>query len=132
MESAGGGGNGGDRHRYFAESNQKRFSCLEERRGFSVRHRRMRQGSSRKVSDLPGTHKTFALAISRPLKSHRHVRAEVAEGTRNSGRDRGKGSRLVSVSSGRTIGLKHVGYHCRGSRRDSPGAVADVAAVAVW
>ena len=28
--------------------------------------------------------------------------------------------------------LEYVSRHCRGSRRDSPGAVADVAAVAVW
>ncbi len=39
---------------------------------------------------------------------------------------------LVDVSSGRTIGLRYVGYHFPGSRRDSPGAGADVAAVAVW
>src|SRR6266576_3902082 len=92
----------------------------------------MRQGSSREMSNLPGTHKTFALAVSRPVKGHRHVRAEVKEGTRNSGRDRIQDSSLVGVSSGRTIGLRYVGYHFPGSRRDSPGEVADVAAVALW
>src|SRR6266404_4419724 len=92
----------------------------------------MRRGSGREMSNLPRAHNTFALAISRSVKSHRLVRAEVAQGTRNSGRDRIQDSRLVGVSSGRTIGLRHVGYHFPESRRDSPGAVADVAAVAVW
>src|SRR4029450_5909317 len=92
----------------------------------------MRQGSSREMSNLPGTHKTFALAISRPIKSHRHVQAEVAEGTRDSRRDLIQDSRLVGVSSGRTTGLKYVGYHFSGSRRNSTGAGADVAAIALW
>src|SRR5439155_13543847 len=108
-----------------------RISLLEELRVFSVRLRRMRQGSGREMSNLPGTHNTFALAISRSVKSHRRVRAKVAEGARNSGRDRIQDSRLVGVSSGRTIGLKYVGYNFPG-RRDSPGAGADVATVAVW
>ena len=107
------------------------FHVWESGEVFQLHHRRMRQGSSREMSNLPGTHKTFTLAVSRPVKSHRHVRAEVAEGTRNSRRDRIQDSSLVGVSSGRTIGLRYVGYHCPG-RRDSPGAGADVAAVAVW
>src|SRR6476469_5061438 len=57
------------------------------------------------MSNLPGAVKASALAFSRPFKSHRHVRAEVAKGARNSRRDRGKDSRLVGVSSGRTTSL---------------------------
>src|SRR4029077_10893435 len=84
------------------------------------------------MSNLPGADKASALVFSRPFKSHRHVRAEVAKGTRNSRRDRDKNSKLVGVSSGRTTRLKNVVHHCRGSRHDSAGADADGAAVAVW
>src|SRR6476620_311854 len=57
------------------------------------------------MPNLSRDHEAFALAFSRSVESHRLVRAEITEGTRNSRRDRVQDSRLVGISSSRTTSV---------------------------
>src|SRR5262252_324238 len=83
------------------------------------------------MPDLSRSNQAFALAFSRPVEGQRYARSKVAEGPPNSRRDRGKDSRMAGVSSGRTTGVKYDGHHYWGARRDSVGASANGAAIAV-
>src|SRR5215470_17833199 len=57
------------------------------------------------MSNFPGPYNASALVFSRSIECYRNVRAEVAEGSPNSRRDRGKDSGLVGISSGRATSL---------------------------